>query len=153
MRHRRKGRKLGRCPSHQRALLRNLAAALFLTERDAEEDENKPKVKGRIITTLEKAKEVRPVVERAITIARRAIAASSDAEQFATTSRTPDRRVAQMARKRSVAKVGPSRRAVGGWSPSGPGACSATSKPCASCSTRWRRASPSGPGATPACCD
>ncbi len=36
MRHRRKGRVLGRKPNHQRALLRNLASALFLTERDAE---------------------------------------------------------------------------------------------------------------------
>jgi large subunit ribosomal protein L17 len=73
MRHRRKGRKLGRHPNHQRALLRNLAAALFLTERDAEDDKNKPKVKGRIITTIQKAKEVRPVVERCISIACRAL--------------------------------------------------------------------------------
>jgi large subunit ribosomal protein L17 len=73
MRHRRKGRILGRNPSHQRALLRSLASALFLTERDAELDTNKPKVKGRIITTIEKAKEVRPLVERCITIARRAL--------------------------------------------------------------------------------
>lgn len=84
MRHRRKGRTLGRCPSHQRALLRNLAAALFLTERDADLDDNKPKVKGRIITTIQKAKEVRPVVEKAITIACRAIEASRDAEKYAT---------------------------------------------------------------------
>ena len=40
MRHRRKGRTLGRSPSHQRALLRNLASALFLTERDADDDDN-----------------------------------------------------------------------------------------------------------------
>ncbi len=73
MRHRNKGRKLGRNPKHQRALLRNLAAALILTERDAEDDENQPKVKGRIITTLPKAKEVRPFVERCITIACRAL--------------------------------------------------------------------------------
>ncbi|HTU24817.1 MAG TPA: bL17 family ribosomal protein [Pirellulales bacterium] len=86
MRHRRKGRKLGRCPSHQRALLRSLATALFLTERDAEHDENRPKVKGRIITTLEKAKEVRPVVEKAITLACRAIESTRDAEKFATTA-------------------------------------------------------------------
>jgi large subunit ribosomal protein L17 len=86
MRHRRKGRKLGRCPSHQRALLRSLATALFLTERDAEHDENRPKVKGRIITTLEKAKEVRPVVEKAITLACRALESTRDAEQFATTA-------------------------------------------------------------------
>jgi large subunit ribosomal protein L17 len=73
MRHRRKGRKLGRHPSHQRALLRALATALFLTERDAESDENAPKVKGRIITTIQKAKEVRPLVEKCITIARHAL--------------------------------------------------------------------------------
>ena len=73
MRHRRTGRKLGRNPSHQRALLRNLASALILTERDAEGEANAPKVKGRIITTLPKAKEVRPFVERCITIARKAL--------------------------------------------------------------------------------
>ena len=73
MRHRNKGRKLGRNPSHQRALLRNLASALILTERDAEHDENAPKVKGRIVTTLPKAIEVRPLVEKCITIARKSL--------------------------------------------------------------------------------
>src|SRR5688572_13024626 len=86
MRHRRKGRVLGRNPSHQRALLRNLASALFLTERDAEHDDNKPKVKGRIVTTLPKAKEVRPLVEKCITIACRSLAASRAAEEFGTTA-------------------------------------------------------------------
>jgi large subunit ribosomal protein L17 len=82
MRHRRRGRKLGRKPNHQRALLRALATALFLTERDAELDDNKPKVKGRIITTMEKAKEVRPLVERCITIARRALPHLDAADQL-----------------------------------------------------------------------
>jgi large subunit ribosomal protein L17 len=82
MRHRNKGRKLGRSPSHQRALLRNLASALILTERDAELDDNEPKVKGRIITTLHKAKEVRPLVERCITLARRALPALEAADQL-----------------------------------------------------------------------
>lgn len=86
MRHRRKGRTLGRNPSHQRALLRNLASALFLTERDAEDEENAPKVKGRIITTLPKAKEVRPVVERCITIAKRALPSLEEAGKFGTTA-------------------------------------------------------------------
>src|SRR5689334_9472334 len=86
MRHRTKGRKLGRHPSHQRALLRNLASALFLTERDAELDDNKPKVKGRIVTTIQKAKEVRPLVEKAITIACRAIEESREADKYATTA-------------------------------------------------------------------
>jgi large subunit ribosomal protein L17 len=82
MRHRRRGRKLGRNPNHQRALLRNLASALFLTERDAEDQENKPKVKGRIVTTMPKAKEVRPLVERCITIARRSLAQQHAADQL-----------------------------------------------------------------------
>jgi len=54
-------------------LLKNLASALILTERDATHDENKPKVKGRIVTTLQKAKEVRPLVERCVAIACRAL--------------------------------------------------------------------------------
>lgn len=82
MRHRRTGRKLGRNPKHQRALLRNLASALILTERDAEFDDNAPKVKGRIITTVAKAKEVRPLVEKCITIARRALAAEEAAAEL-----------------------------------------------------------------------
>jgi large subunit ribosomal protein L17 len=83
MRHRRKGRKLGRSPSHQRALMRALATALFLTERDAEGEIAKPpKVKGRIITTIEKAKEVRPVVEKVITLARRALPHQEAADQL-----------------------------------------------------------------------
>jgi large subunit ribosomal protein L17 len=86
MRHRRLGRKLGRNPAHQRALLRNLGSALFLTERDAELEDNEPKVKGRIITTLPKAKEVRPLVEKCITIARRALEAEKGAAQFATSA-------------------------------------------------------------------
>jgi large subunit ribosomal protein L17 len=84
MRHRRKGRVLGRSPSHQRALLRNLASALFLTERDAEHDENAPKVKGRIVTTMPKAKEVRPVIEKCISIAVRGLRAEGAASEFAT---------------------------------------------------------------------
>jgi large subunit ribosomal protein L17 len=82
MRHRNRGRKLGRNPNHQRALLRNLASALFLTERDAEDEKNAPKVKGRIITTIQKAKEVRPLVERCITIARRVLPRLEAAEKL-----------------------------------------------------------------------
>ncbi|MGA2796518.1 MAG: bL17 family ribosomal protein [Thermoguttaceae bacterium] len=83
MRHRRRGRKLGRNPNHQRALLRNLASALILTERDAEGEDNAPKTKGRIITTIQKAKEVRPLVERCITIARDALPQQEAAEKLA----------------------------------------------------------------------
>ena len=86
MRHRRKGRKLGRNPSHQRALLRSLASALILTERDAEGEDGKPKVKGRIITTLPKAKEVRPLVEKCVTIACRAVPHMETADKLNTTA-------------------------------------------------------------------
>ncbi len=64
-------------------MLRNLAASLFLTERDESFYEglvgptgakvNPPKHKGRVVTTLPKAKEVRPLVEKCITIAKKAL--------------------------------------------------------------------------------
>jgi large subunit ribosomal protein L17 len=57
MRHLKAGRKLGRNASHRLALKRNLARALF--------------EHGRIITTVEKAKEVRPFVEKLITLAKK----------------------------------------------------------------------------------
>ena len=57
MRHRNKGRKLSRTHTHRKALLRNLATSLFRH--------------GRIETTTAKAKELRPVAERLITLARR----------------------------------------------------------------------------------
>ena len=57
MRHHRSGRKLGRDASHRKALYANLAGALF--------------EHGRIKTTVAKAKEVRPIAEQMITLARR----------------------------------------------------------------------------------
>jgi large subunit ribosomal protein L17 len=73
-------------------MLRNLASALILTERDAELDPNPPKVKGRIITTLQKAKEVRPLVEKCVTIARHSLEHEERAEQYATAAdrRSPE---------------------------------------------------------------
>ena len=56
MRHLRAGKKLGRNAEHRRALYRNLAMAMIQHER--------------IITTLEKAKAVRPFVEKLITLAK-----------------------------------------------------------------------------------
>ena len=41
MRHRKRGRVLGRSPSHRKAMLKNLASALFLTERDATDEETR----------------------------------------------------------------------------------------------------------------
>lgn len=86
MRHRRRGRTLGRSPSHRKALFKNLASALFLTERDATLDDNAPKTPGRITTTLHKAKEVRPLVEKCITIAKKSLAAAEEAKQFETSA-------------------------------------------------------------------
>ena len=56
MRHRRKGRKLGRDASHRKALFSNMAGSLF--------------EHGRIKTTEAKAKELRPIAEKLITLAR-----------------------------------------------------------------------------------
>jgi len=94
MRHKRKGRRLGRSSSHRKALFRNLMTALILTERDESFFEgfldsdgkqvNPPTHKGRIITTLQKAKEVKPMMERLITIAKKSIPHQEKANQFAT---------------------------------------------------------------------
>jgi len=83
MRHRKKGRHLGRTSSHRQAMFKNMASSLILTERDAELDDNKPAVKGREVTTLQKAKEVRPLVERCVTLARRALPHLEAADKLA----------------------------------------------------------------------
>ncbi len=56
MRHQKAGRKFGRNPSQRKALLRQQAVSLILNER--------------IMTTEAKAKELRIVVEKLVTIAR-----------------------------------------------------------------------------------
>ncbi len=57
MRHLKAGTKLGRNTSHRRALLRNLVTSLIMEER--------------IETTVPKAKAMRPLVERMITLGKR----------------------------------------------------------------------------------
>jgi large subunit ribosomal protein L17 len=84
MRHRKRGRHLGRSSSHRAAMLKNLASSLFLTERDATHDDNAPKVKGRVVTTLHKAKEVRSLVEKCITLARQSLTHEEQASQHGT---------------------------------------------------------------------
>src|SRR5690348_6792412 len=86
MRHRKRGRVLGRSPSHRKALFHSMATALFLTERDATDEANAPKIKGRIVTTMPKAKEIRPLIERCVSIAKRVLDAQEAAEQHATTA-------------------------------------------------------------------
>ena len=57
MRHLKQGRKLGRTSAHRKALLRNLATALLEHER--------------IITTEPKAKELRRVADKLVTLGKR----------------------------------------------------------------------------------
>ncbi len=57
MRHANSGRKLNRTASHRKAMFANMAAALIKHEQ--------------IITTLPKAKELRPIVDKLITLAKR----------------------------------------------------------------------------------
>ena len=91
MRHRLRGRKLGRNHSHRKAMLRNMAASFIRTARVAEDDPDAPDVPGRIVTTLAKAKELRPFVEKLVTLAKkagphqeRAVEFSTDAERNST---------------------------------------------------------------------
>ncbi len=57
MRHRLSGRKLNRTSAHRKAMFKNMAAALIKHEQ--------------IRTTLPKAKELRPIVDRLITLGKR----------------------------------------------------------------------------------
>jgi len=84
MRHRVAGRKLGRNASHRKAMFRNMATSLIRTVRIVEGEVGQPKVAGRIITTVPKAKELRPIVEKLITMARKALKISQAAAQFGT---------------------------------------------------------------------
>jgi len=86
MRHLKRGRKLGRNASHRHAMFRNMAASLIRTVRIDEDAENAPKVAGRIVTTVAKAKELRPYVEKLITLAKKAKPHEARAEEFATTA-------------------------------------------------------------------
>lgn len=83
MRHRIRGRKLGRNGAHRKAMLRNMACSLIRSLRVDEDDPNKPRVPGRVVTTLAKAKELRPFVEKLITMARRATEFEEEAAQYA----------------------------------------------------------------------
>jgi large subunit ribosomal protein L17 len=86
MRHRVKGRILGRNASHRKAMFKNMAASLIKTVRIEEGVEGAPKTAGRIITTVPKAKELRPFVEKLITLAKKALPTEESAKKFATTA-------------------------------------------------------------------
>ncbi len=85
MRHRLKGRALSRNASHRLALFRNLSRALITHES--------------IRTTVPKAKELRPFVEKLITLARKAVAADDG---------TREGKVAALHfRRQAIMKLGP----------------------------------------------
>ena len=84
MRHRVAGRKLGRNASHRKAMFRNMATSLISTVRVEEGVKGQPKVAGRIVTTVPKAKELRPIVEKLITMARKALKISEAAAKYGT---------------------------------------------------------------------
>lgn len=86
MRHRVKGRKLGRNASHRKALFKNMACSLIRSVVVDEDDPGRPKVPGRIVTTIAKAKELRPKVEKLITLAKKALPHQEAAQQYATTA-------------------------------------------------------------------
>ena len=84
MRHKVKGRTLGRNASHRRAMFRNMAASLINTVEIDAEDRRQPKVAGRIVTTVPKAKELRPFVEKLITLAKKSLSSTRAAEPLMT---------------------------------------------------------------------
>ena len=86
MRHRMRGRKLGRNASHRKAMFSNMAASLIRTVRVDEDAYGAPKVPGRIVTTVAKAKELRPYIEKLITLAKKAAPHESRAAEYATTA-------------------------------------------------------------------
>jgi large subunit ribosomal protein L17 len=78
MRHRNAGFKLGRNPSHRRALLRNLVTSIILMDR--------------VETTLTKCKATQPLVEKMITLGKRGtVHARRQALAFLMTPESVDR--------------------------------------------------------------
>jgi large subunit ribosomal protein L17 len=78
MRHLKAGKKLGRNTSHRRALLRNLVTSLIVEER--------------IETTVPKAKAMRPLVEKMVTLGKRGdLAARRLASGFLMTRESVDK--------------------------------------------------------------
>lgn len=93
MRHRLRGRTLGRSPSHRLALFRNLCRALITHES--------------IKTTVAKAKEVRPIVEKLITLAKKAAILNDLAASASGAEEKKLRAKALHCRRLAMAKLGP----------------------------------------------
>lgn len=92
MKHLIKGRRLNRNPTHRTALKRNLACRLFVHER--------------IITTVAKAKELRPFAERLITIAKKGSAALEEAKSASGDEQAAARARGLAARRRLMRLLG-----------------------------------------------
>jgi len=65
-------------------MFRNMAVSLIRSVRVDEDEPNRPAVPGRIITTQAKAKELRPFIEKLITMGKKAQPHLEAAEEFAT---------------------------------------------------------------------
>ncbi len=84
MRHRNAGFKLGRNPSHRRALLRNLVTSVILMDR--------------VETTITKCKATRPIIEKMITLGKRGtVHARRQAAAYLMTPESVDRLFATVA--------------------------------------------------------
>ena len=110
-------------------MLKNLASALFLTERDAEDDDERAQGQGPDHHHAAKAKEVRPLVEKCITLACKALGHVEAPSEYGTDAAAQQRRLEGLAEERQVAASGPPPSPR----PSPPAAacssCSATSRP------------------------
>lgn len=93
MRHGKRGRHLNRKPSHRRSLFRNLTRALITHEK--------------IVTTLPKAKEMRPFVEKLITLAKKANAVIAGAAGKGEAEEGKAKTAALHYRRQAMALLGP----------------------------------------------
>src|SRR4029077_20611685 len=93
MRHRKRGRHLNRNAAHRRSLFRNLSRALITHEK--------------IVTTMPKAKELRPFVERLITLAKKANAVVTAASGKGEAEEKAARTQALHYRRQAMSLLGP----------------------------------------------
>ncbi len=93
MRHRNKGRTLGRNTSHRIALFRNLCRAIITHES--------------IKTTVPKAKEIRPIIEKLVTLAKNAALLQDQAASAGVDEATKLKARALHLRRLAMAKLGP----------------------------------------------
>src|SRR5436189_3745676 len=93
MRHRNRGRHLNRNAAHRRSLFRNLSRALITHEQ--------------IVTTLPKAKSLRPFVEKLITLAKKAHAVTAAAAGKGEAEEKKAKALALHYRRQAMAELGP----------------------------------------------